>query len=542
VNNTSLSIVSRTQKRKSISGQSRKRGRNQPCSCGSGKKHKKCCWSFDLPRQRQPQTILRELVCSWAYAEEYDPKCVSNETNKRAVLKWLNDDGKHPGALTKLRLIDHWAGDKTFHYAGNGNPHDSQTLVCIDIDCHTRGTREEAERFARFLARTFFPDAPWEPSTYGRGVHLYVILDKTFGHVGNCPAEFINEKLHRLELRLQEIAAQFDVEGIEVRGRCPEIHYHDGKASNISYGEKCFAKVPRDKGLIEKLTTVTIETLDQVTKGVRDPEDEYVMTTGPDLSHVPIVRGNSRPKAETPLLDPFVLMQFSLDNDDPFVETCIPVPELRKHYAGYPDAGTSTLTKYVQEGSLSGWYKKERAKIDETFDPVARRLLKGIPRLRTKDGKAVTVEDMAIALYILHIIGNDMNEDGQLPTNRVRTFWLYLKQVEITTRGWDESGSRWRVIRDCLTMLGCLDWTDHTYWFVPGKHCGQSCKWCPNERFYEMVEESSSSNEEGGGDYITTEYPLITPVRLTVCSWKYELWNDADKITTIIRGSPLAAA
>jgi hypothetical protein len=495
-----------------------------------------------VPRQRQPQTVLRELVCSWAYAEEYAAKCVSNETNKRAVLNWMTDEGKHPAALTNLRLIAHWAGEKTFHYAGNGNPNDSRTLVCIDIDCHVKGTREEAERFARFLARTFFPGARWEPSTYGRGIHLYFILDKAFGSVGNCPAEMINIRLHRLELRLQEIARQFDIEEVEVRGRCPELHFHDGKASNISYGAKCFAKVPRDKSLIEKLTTVTIGTLDQVTNGVRDPEDEYVVSTGPDLSHIPIVRGNGPSKAEMPFIDIFSFMQLSLDNDDPFVDTCIPVPELLEHYAGYPDAGTPTLTKYVQEGSLSGWYKKERAKIDERFVPVARRLLKGIPRLRTKDGKAVTVEDMAISLYILYVIGNDMNQDGQLPTNRVRTFWNYLETVGITTRGWDESGSRWKVIRDSLTTLGLLDWQDHTYWFVPNKNCGQACKWCPNERVYELVEESSSANCEGGGGLYHNSFPLITPVCLTTCSWKYELWNDADKITAIVRGLPLAAA
>ncbi len=514
-------------------------GRNEPCPCGSGKKHKKCCLSFAVPHRREPQTIFRELVCSWAYAEEYAPKCISNETNKGAVLNWVNGEGKHPAALTNLRLIAHWGGEKTFHYAGNGNPNDSRTLVCVDIDCHVRGTLEEAERFARFLARTFFPGARWEPSTYGQGVHLYFVLDKTFGCVGNCPAELLNEKLHRLELRLQEIAGQFDVEGVEVRGRCPEIHFHDGKASNITYGSKCFGKVPRDKCLIENLTTVTIDRIDQLTKGVRDPEAEYFENTGPDLSHIPIVRGNSV-KAETVFLDP-ILNQFSLDNDDPFVDPCIPVGQLRDLYAGYPDAGSPTLRSYVQEGSLSGWYKKERAKIDERFVPVARRLLKGIPRLRTKDGKAVTVEDMTISLYILYVIGNDMNKDGQLPTNRVRTFWDNLEKVGITTRGWDESGSRWKVIRDCLTTLGLLDWTDHTYWFVPGKHCGQACKWCPNERFYEMVEDDSLNEVSRGGLYHNS-FPLITPVCLTTCSWKYELWNDPDKITAIVRGSPLAAA
>ncbi len=541
MNNTSVDIVSRTQKRKRTSEDFRKPGRNRLCPCGSGKKHKKCCLSFAAPRQRQPQTILRELICSWAYAEEYAPKCISNETNKRAVLNWLNEDGKHPAALTNLRLISHWARLKTFHYAGNGNPHERRTLVCIDIDCHVRGTLEEAERFARFLARTFFPDAPWEPSTYGRGVHLYFILDKTLGHVGNCSGEQINVRLHRLELRLQEIAHQFDVEGIEVRGWCPEIHFHDGKASNISYGEKCFAKVPRSKCLIEKLTTVTIDDLDQLTAGVRDPEDEYVVSPLTNLSPLPPILGGDKPVAEAFYVDPF-FRQFTLDNDDPIVDTCLPVAELRDLYAGYPDAGTPTLRAYVHEGSLSGWYKKERAKIDEMFVSVARRLLQGVPRLRTKDGKAVTEEDMAISLYILYVIGNDMNKDGQLPTERVRRFWLYLKKVGITERLWDESGSRWKLIRDCLTMLRLLDWQDRTYWFVPNQHCGQACKWCPNERFYEMVEDSSSSHQEGGGDYITTNYPLITPVRLTVCSWKYELWNDADKITTIIRGSPLAAA
>ena len=83
-----------------------------------------------------------------------------------------------------------------------------------------------------------FPWARWEPSTYGNGVHLYFVLEKTFGCVGNCPADLLNEKLHRLELRLQEIVTQFDVEGVEVRGRCPEVHFHDRKASNISYGGK----------------------------------------------------------------------------------------------------------------------------------------------------------------------------------------------------------------------------------------------------------------------------------------------------------------
>ena len=79
------------------------------------------------------------------------------------------------------------------------------------------------------------------------------------------------------------------------------------------------------------------------------------------------------------------------------------------------------------------------------------------------------VEDVAIALTILDHCCNNMNADGTMPTARIAALWKAAYDAGDVSRPFDHH--RWTAIRNWLSKLGMLDWTDTAY------GDGQACKW-----------------------------------------------------------------
>ena len=92
----------------------------------------------------------------------------------------------------------------------------------IDIDCHKSGTPEGARQFAEYLRLHFFPNLYFETSTNGNGIHGYLIVDKW-----EWSAADYNATLKLVELWLKRVLAStsFDVETVELKGRCPVVKW-----------------------------------------------------------------------------------------------------------------------------------------------------------------------------------------------------------------------------------------------------------------------------------------------------------------------------
>ena len=77
--------------------------------------------------------------------------------------------------LTLTAIIRHLVGDDTVYFTGSFG---DVTLLNVDVDCHATGTLEVAMEFAAFLKEHCFPDMYYEPSTHGKGVHGYLLVDR----------------------------------------------------------------------------------------------------------------------------------------------------------------------------------------------------------------------------------------------------------------------------------------------------------------------------------------------------------------------------
>ncbi len=148
--------------------------------------------------------------------------------------------------LKRLRNKDfgqHFMGQETLYFTGNGSRRAFETLANIDIDCHNTGTLEGALGFAEHLREHHFPNLYYETSTNGNGVHAYVRIRKYLSYDYE-----VNEGLNRLQAKLQQILREqdFDVEMVEVKGHCPVMGWSEkpGEISKMSMGQ--LAKHPRE--------------------------------------------------------------------------------------------------------------------------------------------------------------------------------------------------------------------------------------------------------------------------------------------------------
>lgn len=157
-----------------------------------------------------------------------------------------------PTWFSKKRLEDHLLGGEDYYYrsayngmprSGYGNsarvaaaklgfdpellgvrgkarrfPQIGVVLVCADIDCHRGET--DGQQVAQWLLDRYFPGCYAEPSTGGKGVHLYVKLaydpfrfryrDDTLRHV----VETMNALAEKIDLERAESGFQAPVDGL----------------------------------------------------------------------------------------------------------------------------------------------------------------------------------------------------------------------------------------------------------------------------------------------------------------------------------------
>jgi hypothetical protein len=128
-------------------------------------------------------------------------------------------------------------------FQANGRRKIAETLIMIDIDCHSKGSYEGAVRCVEWLKNNGFPGLFWCRSTNGRGIHASLVIRKhQFGDVE------LDRALGNLEhwLQYQHHVQRWDVERIEIKARPPVFEWGLEKYElrNVQMGS--LAKVPVD--------------------------------------------------------------------------------------------------------------------------------------------------------------------------------------------------------------------------------------------------------------------------------------------------------
>ena len=98
---------------------------------------------------------------------------------KDQVLPYVQGNwGSGVRKLTLTAIVRHLLDDDTAYFTANSLG--DETILLIDIDCHSSGTLEGAKRFARHLKENYFPNLYVETSTHGNGAHGFLVVDKSF--------------------------------------------------------------------------------------------------------------------------------------------------------------------------------------------------------------------------------------------------------------------------------------------------------------------------------------------------------------------------
>jgi hypothetical protein len=292
----------------------------------------------------------------------------------------------------------------------------------LDIDCHESGSLEGAKRFAEYLKRCYFPNLYYETSTNGNGIHGYLIVD-----IWNWSAFDYNQVLKDAEKWLKRVLAttDFDVETVELKGRCPVVVWgedYERQVKHFTMGG--LAKMPRDaKRLAEWKATTRM--------------------TAHDLRKLPELYP---------------------------VEATVEVKQSVKKQASAASV----------QGSL---IDKERF---QKYLPLAQRFLSAPELISAKSRVFVTAQDVAIFLVLLEFFGANPNEDGSMPYKRFAGMWDKLYQDGDVNRCFDNKKFAW--IRNRVSEKGGIDWIDMTYSVGFRDVKGQAAKWKASAELLALME------------------------------------------------------
>jgi hypothetical protein len=146
-------------------------------------------------------------------------------------------------------------------------------------------------------------------------------------------------------------------------------------------------------------------------------------------------------------------------------------------------------------------------------------------------------EDLSIAVRVLALLRP--NEDGSMPSARVKKVWCRLYQTGEVARAWDDS--RWSAIWRTLADCGFLLVEDTNYWFIAGKHEGRAMRWRLNPDCPLGGGERAVSLQEAPSELPLRRPGLYRPCLVPAPAFDYLEWTP-DRLTEFLLGQRAADA
>jgi hypothetical protein len=236
--------------------------------------------------------FLRQRISRLNYGVKVPDVGVRPELTAKKLIARYNDS-RFGAALRNEQFLDHFDSRQTFYFWADHTASVSDILIMIDGDAgedHGGGTTEGCWRFMGMVRDRLFPGLYLEPSTHGKGVHGYFIMEKR-----GMRADLVRQALKNLDRYLKNLAASVgaDIACVEVKGLPPSIQYDgNGKITGITFGQ--FAKLPRGSGVLNtckvKYGDIALLDPDEI-KVETQPEQAVVKKAG---SKLPIGSFDSR--------------------------------------------------------------------------------------------------------------------------------------------------------------------------------------------------------------------------------------------------------
>jgi hypothetical protein len=295
---------------------------------------------------------------------------------------------------------------------------------------HKSGSLEGARQFAEYLKEHFFPNLYYETSTNGNGIHGYLVVD-----IWKWTAADYNGVMKLVEQWLKRVLAStsFDVETVELKGRCPSVVWgedYDRQVKHFTMGG--LAKMPRDATRLAEWQATTRMT-----------------------AH-----------------------------------------DLRKLPERYPVEATVAVKKSVKKQAaaasvIGNLIDKEHF---QKYLPLAQRFVPTSELVSARSRIWVTAEDVAIFFVLLEFFSDNPNPDGSMPCKRFAGMWNKLYQHGEVSRSFDNKRFAW--IRNRVSECGGIEWEDVTYCPGIGDEKGKAAKWMVSSQLREMMGEYAGSQVE----------------------------------------------
>lgn len=319
-------------------------------------------------------------------------------------------------------------------YAAGSENYKRYSLLCLDVDYHTDHQDGKAEQIIKDAFGVTFVD----PSRSGS--HLWIVIDKVSSK-GKLSNHKFRQEFEAIKDAIQRI--QFPGVTVEVKSTLPYWIYDKRTGAIKDYNGGTFATIPlldTDRQTRDFVNTpvFTIDELDQAVTRLQDL--------------VP-----SKTQAHTP-----------------------PIREMR----------CGSTPEFIFTDS-------DRLNFDKGFLPLAKSYLdKFDHKMRKPTGRdKVDVNDVAAMMLITNECSINPYDNGALPVGRIRRAWWALQDAEIIDRSFKPN--RIAVIRDWLSDLGLIEWTDCKYHYYAEGHDkrgqGKAMQWSLTDQFLQEIKDLLSS-------------------------------------------------
>jgi hypothetical protein len=351
------------------------------------------------------------------------------------------------GKISARKLVEHFCGRATHYYWADLSS--DSLLLMGDVDCHDLGTAEGAMAFCKFLSETLFPGLYYEPSTNGNGAHFYLDIQ-------NLGLKLTRNDVSRLATRLAnkftELAKDFDVQMVEIKGHPPEVKqrkfqrvehgYRIVSAEVLTYGQ--FAKLPRLSSFekFDLFKNRPVLTPDEIESERFDVQSDVVEAG--EGKPIRVAKGSCMWVTQDD--------QRMLDN-------------------------------------LTAWCKAQE-----------------LDNLKTSGRHVVTARDFAIAMLVVKKLTGILKNDDPMRTMRLWGVWKSFYSSGVVDRAFDPK--RWKVIRNTLSERGLLDWRDSSY-VVPMEGEGRAMNWRLGQELLDVMSEMADCKDLEEATLLGTQEVLI---------------------------------
>jgi hypothetical protein len=470
-------------------------------------------------------------------------------------------DGHNTGSkkfarrITKTHVQNHLEHADTLYYRSTRRG--KHALLMLDIDAKGSGTTEDdAERAARYIIRRFHKGAYYEPSTGGRGRHVYIVLDR-----GDVPWRNFRALLKTYTASLKTILAhgRFKAKMDRVCGNFSIVTKKDGHRWIAEGDRGLMAKVPRlpffdSLDNCVKAPVFTLSSVHRVIDIAEEIEEKQRAKKSPPPVK-PQPRGGTREEtyhirtSADPVRDVSGLPRSLEDvrtDTDALNRMHYACTAYRHVYSKLPDDESTLIAFYEQQqlntGIDEGGRRVRRARSVLKFqlkckpDPSLYRggydrkkytdLVRQHVRPEHYEGitrdRGVNEEDLSVGIYLIEL--NSMNShgkrkwEGTCGTQCIIGMFKALRSLGLIGRGCNTNKAT--AVRKILVKAGLAVLAD-ARWIHAGKQHGVCCKYGlgnahPRHAEYQARREKQREEDEALRRGMTDDFRLVhynRPVR-----------------------------